>query len=533
MNRYSLHFNKIVVFLALFFIPAYAAHAQVITYSQSFTQSATAPQATCDAWNTFRSQLLVYPYLSMSVTAGSPSTAITCTNTAVVAAVAAALRTGTSGTWTDGSYTWNVGSCGSTSSGTGWELSVNNSGNCQCGTGWAVRPCIGNSNWGGYGTTCTGPSQIMTVVFNAVPPCPAKIVAAPLHMSLCETDSTVFFAVADSAQTYRWQMNTGAGWVNMIDGVNFSGTSTDTLRVKNTTMAMNKYKFRMIATNIAKSCSVTSDSGVLTMIPGTNASVIVTVAPDTNMCQGDEITFQTAFTNGGATPQYRWMLNGKTITGEANASLKIKTLKDGDYIQCRFISSGQCVFPVTSDPISFKVSDLVTPAVSVKVDNNMDGTYTFTAMPQNGGAQPQYFWFVNNKMVVGQNGSNFTSGDLYSFDKVTVEMISDLPCAAPKNVRSDFRTTSVEGMNGAGLVSLKPNPNKGIFTLSTGRMPGTSATISITNALGQSVFNKQIANTPNGFSEVVDLGSGLPGGLYILTFHAGEIKEKLTFTISK
>src|SRR5205807_9546976 len=81
---------------------------------------------------------------------------------------------GSSGSWTVGAVTWNVGQCG------GVTLDANASGDtsvCACPSpGYVVRPDIANVNWGGVNTaTCSGPSQTMTVSFSgpgpATPPC--------------------------------------------------------------------------------------------------------------------------------------------------------------------------------------------------------------------------------------------------------------------------------------------------------------------------------------------------------------------------
>ena len=187
-----------------------ALRAQVLTYSQSFTQSATSTTQ-CNAWETFRASLLVYSYTSVSITAGSTPATITCTNPTIVADIALCLRTGVSRTWTDGSNIWNVGTCGSGGSPTvtGWELSVNN-GNCLCSSGYCARPCIGNLNWGGQGTTCSAPSQTITVEFNAGPPCPI-----PTNVTIT--------AVYSSAVFFTWTPPTGSNGSEFIVDQNATG----------------------------------------------------------------------------------------------------------------------------------------------------------------------------------------------------------------------------------------------------------------------------------------------------------------------
>ena len=51
--------------------------------------------------------------------------------------------------WTCDGYTWRIGLCN------GIEICVDCSSTCACNSGLSIRPCIGNSNWGGYSTTCS------------------------------------------------------------------------------------------------------------------------------------------------------------------------------------------------------------------------------------------------------------------------------------------------------------------------------------------------------------------------------------------
>lgn len=184
--------------------------AQTLIYSQAFVQSSGSLNQ-CNAWRTFRSSLLVYSYHTLTIQAGTSNATISCTNPTIIADIALCLRTGISRTWVDGSNTWNVGTCGSggSPSGTGWELSVNN-GNCLCSSGFCVRPCIGNSNWGGQGTTCSAPSQTMVVTFAAGPPCPL-----PTNLTVSAVYSTAVF--------FNWTAPTGSNGSEFVIDQNASG----------------------------------------------------------------------------------------------------------------------------------------------------------------------------------------------------------------------------------------------------------------------------------------------------------------------
>ncbi|CAF3316223.1 unnamed protein product [Rotaria socialis] len=132
--------------------------SNAIVYSQSFS-SGTTPSSQCTAWTTFRALLVGTSYTSLTISGSNDPTGITLTNAVYVNAIAQALRTySTYGPVSSNSYSWQVGGCGS-----GPELTATGC-ICCCNTGYTVRPCIGNSNWGGVNSNaCSAGSQTLTV----------------------------------------------------------------------------------------------------------------------------------------------------------------------------------------------------------------------------------------------------------------------------------------------------------------------------------------------------------------------------------
>ena len=58
--------------------------------------------------------------------------------------------------------TWYVGKCGS-----GGEISIGSTGVCKCTGDLSIRPCRGNSSWGGSGpNTCSQRSQTLSITVN-------------------------------------------------------------------------------------------------------------------------------------------------------------------------------------------------------------------------------------------------------------------------------------------------------------------------------------------------------------------------------
>ncbi|CAF2122835.1 unnamed protein product [Rotaria magnacalcarata] len=134
---------------------------RTITYSQNFTFGLTAT-AQCTAWTSFVTQLIVQPYILLTMSGTFNPIGVSVTNTTVIANIALALRTSTRyGPVTSNSLSWAVGLCGPS-----YELSASGT-TCMCTSpGYAIRPCLTNQNYGGINTTtCSGPTQTMTVIF--------------------------------------------------------------------------------------------------------------------------------------------------------------------------------------------------------------------------------------------------------------------------------------------------------------------------------------------------------------------------------
>ena len=130
-------------------------------YSQSFTSGVT-PTTQCTTWTNFNTFLPLKGYTSMTMYGTLSGTGVTLTDPTTIYNIVLALRTSTAyGPVTFGGRTWGVALCGS-----GYEL-ISNGAVCSCATGYNVRPCIGNTNWGGInGNTCSASTQTMSVRFS-------------------------------------------------------------------------------------------------------------------------------------------------------------------------------------------------------------------------------------------------------------------------------------------------------------------------------------------------------------------------------
>lgn len=143
-------------------IIAMTLRGTISLFSANFVSGVTA-QAACSDFEYFRSTLDASAGYSQVILSGTGNSAgLTCSDPAIATALAAHLRDGTVYTSPPcNGQVWHVGLCGA-----GPEITAAPGNTCACDAGNAVRPCIGDSNWGGIqGATCAAASQTMTVAF--------------------------------------------------------------------------------------------------------------------------------------------------------------------------------------------------------------------------------------------------------------------------------------------------------------------------------------------------------------------------------
>lgn len=363
------------------------------------------------------------------------------------------------------------------------------------------------------------------------PACDAKISAPPTTKSVCPGDTVSYSATATGAQAYRWQSNSNGTWTNLTDNFTYTGTATNTLTIHGVTAAMAGNDFRVIATNTPSNCSVISDSASLDLLGAGYSSVGINASTGLSICKNQEVSVHSFFTNGGTNPRFEWYKNGIIIPGETSGVLKINTIADNDVITCKFYSNAQCVGTATSNVLKFDVETRLIPTVSVNSIYNGGNSFTFTAVPQHGGDNPTYYWFVNGKAVPEENGQTFTKEDMKSYDVVTVMMRSDLPCADPQVVSSRGITTSVASINDEQLFTLSPNPTSGQFVISLNNaVANEEINVRIFNGMGQLVYSQSA--TADGSARIqVTMPANSPAGVYIANISSGAEQASLRFVL--
>jgi len=76
------------------------------------------------------------------------------------------------------------------------------------------------------------------------------IISQPANLSIPIFTNGIFNIAATNVTAYQWQYNTGAGWINIVNGSFYSGGTTASLNVLNAPYSENGYLYRCVVSNI-------------------------------------------------------------------------------------------------------------------------------------------------------------------------------------------------------------------------------------------------------------------------------------------
>jgi PKD repeat protein len=131
-----------------------------------------------------------------------------------------------------------------------------------------------------------------------------EITAQPKDTTACMNAGADFSVSATgTGVTFQWQVNKGAGFINVVDDANFSGSALNTLTITNAQAAFNNYIFRVILTGTC-GIPVYSNFAVLRV----NIPPVITLNPvNKSACDGTGPIVFTA--NGsGIIDSLRWQV---------------------------------------------------------------------------------------------------------------------------------------------------------------------------------------------------------------------------------
>lgn len=183
--------------------------------------------------------------------------------------------------------------------------------------------------------TCS-PSDTSAAVVLTVTGTPV-ISTQPVNTTACDAAKATFKLVAEGQSLiYKWQRNSGSGFVNLSDDDLYTGTATNELSITTVSAAMNNYSYRCQVSNLCAGL-VASTAAVLTV----DKTPRITAQPKgLSLCEGSTANF--SVTTTGAVKSYQWQTSddGTTFQNVVNATsntfqmTSIKEDQNGTFIRC-------------------------------------------------------------------------------------------------------------------------------------------------------------------------------------------------------
>jgi uncharacterized protein (TIGR02145 family) len=279
-----------------------------------------------------------------------------------------------------------------------------------------------------YSCASNNPAVSNLVIMTVNPILPVSVSISSSFNPACLGTTVAYTAVAvngGSAPVYQWKVNGFNAGTN-VPVFNYIPVNGDII-----------------------TCQVTSNSTCITgnpalsnpiiMIVGTGFPVSISITASANpICVGTQVTYTATSAYGGSSPFYQWKINGSNVG--INSTTYTCFPNEGDIVTCTLTSNLTCATgnPAVSNPITMTVLPVpVGISIEAAPSNNVcTGTYvTFTAIPENGGANPTYKWKVNG-IDAGTNNSTFcyqpVNGDI-----VTCVITSNATCASGNTATSN------------------------------------------------------------------------------------------------
>jgi len=371
------------------------------------------------------------------------------------------------------------------------------------------------TNAAGNATTTAASLTVQTV---------PTVTTSPTSQTIIQGTTVDFTAAASGnpTPTVQWEINAGSGFAPLTNGGDYSGSTTDTLKIVGPTSTMSGYQYEAVFTNAAGNATTTAATLTVQVVPS-----VTTEPTEQTVLAGATATF-TAAASGTPTPTVQWEVNsGSGFTGLTNTGVYSGSTTDTLTITAATQTmSGyqyEAIFTNTGGSATTSAATLTVqtaPSVTTNPTNQTvatGGTTTFTAAAS-GNPTPTVQWEVST----GSGFTELTDTGVYSgsgSDTLTI-------------------TAATQTMNGYQYEAVFTNAaGKATTTAATLTVQSSSALTVTTNPTSQTIlagatatFTAAASGTPTATVQwQVETGSGYTnvtdGGVY-----SGSATDTLTIT---
>ncbi len=230
---------------------------------------------------------------------------------------------------------------------------------------------------------------------------PPSITSQPTNTVVCLGGNTSFAVSATGASlNFQWQVDQGAGFVNLTNVIPYSGVTTSTLSITGITFVLSDYLYRCIVSN---GCAPDDTSSAALLKVNTPPSISIQPAND-SVCIGSNGSF--GVTTSGSGLSYQWQVNtgsgfanviGSSIySGDTTATLIITgALASMNNYAYQCIINGTCAPSVTSSSALLIINALPAITLQPNIIDVCEGNATSISITTSG-TSLTYQWQVNS-----------------------------------------------------------------------------------------------------------------------------------------
>lgn len=316
------------------------------------------------------------------------------------------------------------------------------------------------------------------------------ITSNPTNATVCDAGNTSFtVAGSGSGIIYQWQVNSGAGFVNLSNTAPYSGTTSATLVITGVTPAMSGYQYRAQLSNATCTTPGVSNAATLTV---NTLPAISTNPVSATICVGSNNTFSVTASGTGVT--YQWQVSTTAVpaftdipaaTAASYTASNVTATMNGNQYRC--VVSGTCPPPVNSAAATLTVISpvvITTQPINTQLCSGSNTSFTVAATSSQ---TISYQWQVSTAAVPAFTNIPGATAATLALNAVPAisngnqyrVLLSNTTCTAP--VTSATATLTVRqlptvGLSAAPLLALLPGQTTLLTATPSAQTVGTLTT---------------------------------------------------------
>jgi hypothetical protein len=277
----------------------------------------------------------------------------------------------------------------------------------------------------------------------------------------CPGEQLTFIAIQSndtfSTTQYHWYTNN-----------TFTGVIIDTFHTTALVDGDSVYAWMTYVNSLGMLDSFRSNTIIIHRSTSFPPNVVIALTTGTNPdCAGHQLTFTAFPINGGAAPQYQWLINGLPVAGSDSVTTT-RYFNHNDTVSVLMIGNSACSAPYPDSVYSnaIRVShDSLTALVSIMALHNpicLGTSDTFIATTSTTGAGATLAWYIDSTLIPTAISPTFITSALTDGDLVYAILNAPDPCIVNHTTVSNIIDMTV----------ITPLPTTVTTSITAGSNPG-------------------------------------------------------------